>query len=508
VTPCPPELLLLPRWLPFHPARYYCHTRHIYLAMAYLHGRRFTAELGPLGSALREELYGVPYATLDFAGHRARVAAADLAVAPGRWLRALRAGLDEYEHVHLAGLRRRALDACLARIVYEQRASRQQALSPVNGVLNCLALWAADPRHADLGPSLDGLERWRWEDAAGVRYAGARSNAWDTAFAMRALAASGDPRAAAALARAARFLLDTQMREELPRWWEEARDPIEGGWCFSDGGHRWPVSDCTAEATTALLAAGAALPGAERPPAQRLVGAARFILARQNADGGFGTYEAQRGGGWLDRLNPSEMFGQCMTERSHVECTASCVAALTRLGAEAPALAGEVVSAVAHGVRFLRGRQRPDGSVPAFWGINFTYGAFHLVTGLVATGVARDDPALARAADWLITHQRADGGWGEHWSGCLDRRYVERESQAVQTAWAVLALLEVVGPEHEAVQRGIAWLVARQGADGGWPPEGVNGVFFGSAMLDYRLYRAYFPAWALARHAVLAAAGR
>jgi hypothetical protein len=29
----------------------------------------------------------------------------------------------------------------------------------------------------------------------------------------------------------------------------------------------------------------------------------------------------------------------------------------------------------------------------------------------------------------------------------------------------------------------------------------VNGVFFGSAMLDYRLYQSYFPTWALSRHA-------
>ena len=52
----------------------------------------------------------------------------------------------------------------------------------------------------------------------------------------------------------------------------------------------------------------------------------------------------------------------------------------------------------------------------------------------------------------------------------------------------------------------MAWLVGRQCPDGSWPPEAVNGVFFGSAMLDYRLYRAYFPAWALARYAALTGA--
>src|SRR6266481_8500589 len=49
---------------------------------------------------------------------------------------------------------------------------------------------------------------------------------------------------------------------------------------------------------------------------------------RQNRDGGFGTYERRRGGRLVERLNPSEMFGQCMTELSYLECTASAIRAL------------------------------------------------------------------------------------------------------------------------------------------------------------------------------------
>jgi lanosterol synthase len=71
------------------------------------------------------------------------------------------------------------------------------------------------------------------------------------------------------------------------------------------------------------------------------------------------------------------------------------------------------------------------------------------------------------------------------------------------TSWALLALLEIVGPNVPAVQRGIHWLLEQRQADGSWPHDAVNGVFFGSAMLDYRLYRMYFPAWALARYARL-----
>ena len=59
--------------------------------------------------------------------------------------------------------------------------------------------------------------------------------------------------------------------------------------------------------------------------------------------------------------------------------------------------------------------------------------------------------------------------------------------------------MEIEAEPSAATQSGIDWLVAHQGADGGWAHDGVNGVFFGTAMLDYRLYNTYFPTWALAR---------
>src|SRR4029453_8513351 len=159
-------------------------------------------------------------------------------------------------------------------------------------------------------------------------------------------------------------------------------------------------------------------PAGERIAPARLAAAAEFILRRQNADGGFATYERRRGSAWLERLNPSEMFGRRMTERSYVECTASAIGALARLRAAGRALVSpRLEGAIERGARFLRRAQRADGSVPGFWGINFTYGAFHFVEGLRAVGVAAADPALSRAAAWLVAHQRADGGGGGHHRG-------------------------------------------------------------------------------------------
>jgi 2,3-oxidosqualene cyclase len=508
VSPCLPELWLLPRGVPFHPVRFYCHTRAIYLGMAALYGRRVRADLGSLVHELRRELYAEPWETIEFARHRHDVTPGDVHVRPGAWLRALVALGAAYERVHARALRRRALARCLDAIRGEQRTTRYQALSPVNGLLNCVALWAESPADPDLAPSLEGLEAWRWSDEAeGIRYAGARSHAWDTAFALAALlehpATAAD--AAPALRAGHRFLCETQITQEVEGSRDLGRDPALGGWCFSDGAHRWPVSDCTAEALTAVLeveAIGAISPG-DRLPAERVRQAATFVLARQNGDGGFGTYERRRGGAWLEAINPSEMFGACMTERSYVECTASAIRAFATLRRLAPASAPAALdAAIARAVAFLRSTQRADGSVPGFWGINFTYGLFHFVRGLRAAGVPRDDGALVRAATWLTARQRSDGGWGEHYSSCLTGTYVEHaESQPAQTAWALLALLDVLEPDATPIKDGVAWLEAQQRLDGSWPPGAVNGVFFGSAMLHYRLYPAYFPAWALARHA-------
>jgi squalene cyclase len=71
------------------------------------------------------------------------------------------------------------------------------------------------------------------------------------------------------------------------------------------------------------------------------------------------------------------------------------------------------------------------------------------------------------------------------------------------TSWALLAIMEVTGVDSPSVHRGITWLQSMQRADGSWPRQAVNGVFFGSAMLDYRLYGTYFPVWALTRYAMM-----
>src|SRR5262249_6205906 len=157
---------------------------------------------------------------------------------------------------------------------------------------------------------------------------------------------------------------------------------------------------------------------------------------------------------------PSEMYGNCMTERSYTECTASCVGALARFRATFPSVwRDEIDEAIRRGVELLRSKQLPDGSYLGFWGVNFTYGCFHVIEALRRADVRASDPAVARAAEGLLTKQKSDGGWGEHWKSAMPDTYPEhQETQAAMPAWALLALLEAIPADEPAIQRGIACL--------------------------------------------------
>ena len=98
----------------------------------------------------------------------------------------------------------------------------------------------------------------------------------------------------------------------------------------------------------------------------------------------------------------------------------------------------------------------------------------------------------------MKSHQRPDGSWGEHHTTCLSDRYTPHtEGQVIQTAWALRALLEAEDPAWQPIERGANWLAGMQGEDGTWPRQDMAGVFFHTALLEYELYRSYFPVWAL-----------
>lgn len=491
-----PELWRLPRRIPLHPSNWYCHTRLIYMAMAVIYSRRFQAPVTPLIASLREELFPRGFAKVDFPASRNRLRGADLYARPSVWLRAGYGVARVFERFHGKRLRGYCVEALIGRIRWELQSSNHTSISPVSGFLNILALWVHDPNDADCREALAQADGWIWEDEKyGTRVTGARSASWDTGFALQALAlAPGSAELQDALRQGAGFLRRQQISDSFEGFGEAYRADPRGGWCFAGVWHGWPVTDCTAEAVLGIIAAHR-----ETMSVASLRDAIQFMLRGQNPDGGFGSYEARRSPVGLEWLNPAEMFGDSMTEHSFVECTASCLAALAACRRHFPQVLDQTVTdAIARADAWLRRTQASDGSWRGVWGVQFIYGAFFGIRGLVAAGARPGDPALRLACRWLLERQRNDGGWGEHHSGCRTGRYVAHEkSQIVQTAWALIALLEAGDSNWTAISRGAQFLFDAQDADGTWPRQDMAGVFFRTALLDYALYRQYFPLHAL-----------
>ncbi len=513
VQPILPELWLLPEPSPFHPSRLYCHMRLIYLGVSYLYGHRFVTPPSVLLDEIRSELYPAGYDVERFEQHRDEIAATDLFEQRGAGLRAAFGAMRAVERMTPGSIRKRALAHCYEHILFEFRSTNYVCLSPVNGLFFCLGLHVTNPAHPDLDPAVAGLEYWFWEDDEdGARVCGARSDIWDTSFLIQALCEGpASPTAETLVESTTAWLPLAQIQEEIVGGDRHYREPAYGGWGFANENHPWPVSDCTAEALEALMRAertGLSGP-AGRLQLGRKLAAVEFVLRRQNNDGGFGSYEPRRGSMVIRHFNPAEIYGNCMLEYSYTECTGSCIRGLANAERELgddlpPQLRAQIREAVHRGCRFILHAQDQSGGWAGFWGINFTYGTMFAVSGLLAAGTSRSHPAIVRGCRWLVENQRPDGGWGEDWRGMLSGTQVDlpegEPSLSVQTAWALLTLLEAAPHEAKAIEQGVRYLIDRQDPSGGWPSERASGCFFNTAVLDYAMYKNIFTTWALARY--------
>lgn len=502
VNPILPELWLLPDSNPVHPRRYYCHTRLIYLAIGVLYAQRFQRPEDDWTHALRSELYIHPYDKIHFSGLRHALHDEDIFAWPTKFTKIGYEVSRFVDWIAPKALRRKAIDHCIERIRFECRSTRHTSISPVNGLLNILALWLENPEDEDLWKTYEKLDYWMWmDDTEGCRYTGARSQSWDTSFTVQAFCAGPNPEEwKDTLQNALHYFDEHQIQRENLEYEKWYRLPALGGFCFSDREHRWPVSDCTAEALEALHNIQEHL--GHTLPLERIEQAAQFLLYRQNPEGGWGSYEERRGNWFLEQLNPSEMYGNCMLEHSYIECTSSCIHGLRAFLDMAPdadpALRKKVEAAIPRGEAFLRKAQNEDGSWSGFWGVTYTYGTFFGIQGLRRAGASADDPAIRKAVEWLKRTQLSDGGWGEDWESLLYDRYIpSEESQVIQTSWSLMALLLAEESDPALLGPAARLLAQRQDEEGNWAEEGVGGSFFNTAMHHYRLYKNYFPVWAL-----------
>ena len=117
-------------------------------------------------------------------------------------------------------------------------------------------------------------------------------------------------------------------------------------------------------------------------------------------------------------------------------------------------------------------------------------------------------PYIRRAADWLRIAQKEDGSFGESADSYEDKSLKGKgPSTASQTAWGAMGLMAAAGADDPCVARAIQWLIDNQAADGNWEEHYYTGTGFPKVFyLKYHLYRLYFPLTALARYARLTSA--
>ncbi len=312
---------------------------------------------------------------------------------------------------------------------------------------------------------------------------------WDTGLACHALLEVGGERAIVPAKKGLEWLIPKQIVDVQGDWAARRPNLRPGGWAFQYANPHYPDVDDTAVVVMAMDRAG----GAQfKGPIST---AREWIVGMQSANGGWGAFDADNEYYYLNNI-PFADHGALLDPPTE-DVTARCVSMLAQIGenAESPI--------VKRAVEYLRRTQREDGSWYGRWGMNYIYGTWSVLCALNAAGVEPTGTEFRRAVDWLISIQNPDGGWGEDGSSYrLDYRGYERApSTASQTAWALLGLMAAGEIDHPAVRRGMDFLSREQGEDGFWnepryTATGFPRVFY----LRYHGYAKFFPLWALARY--------
>jgi squalene-hopene/tetraprenyl-beta-curcumene cyclase len=320
------------------------------------------------------------------------------------------------------------------------------------------------------------------------------SPVWDTALTAHALLETNDPKAVAQAQRGLDWLKPLQVLDVKGDWIEQRPDVRPGGWAFQYRNDYYPDLDDTAVVVMAMDRAHK-LDGSHRFD-EAISRGDEWVRGLQSKNGGWGAFDADNNYDYLNHI-PFSDHG-ALLDPPTADVSARCLSMLAQLG-EKPATNNDMARAI----DYLRRDQLAEGSWYGRWGMNYIYGTWSVLCALNAAGFDRSEPMVAKAADWLIAIQNEDGGWGEDGASYkLDYKgYEQAPSTASQTAWALLALMAAGDTDHPAAARGIAYLSQTQGKDGLWPEElytatGFPRVFY----LRYHGYAKFFPLWAMARY--------
>ncbi len=495
----PPEIILLPRWFPFHLSKVSYWARTVLVPLMVVMARR-PKPVAPIGVDLGELFRTPPERVKRWPGG---------AHAAEPW-RSVFGAIDrvlQRAHGLFPGPVRRRAEAACERFVTE-RLNGEDGLGAIypamaNAVLmyHCLGLPADDPRLVTAWSSLEKLVCDRTEGPhAGETYVQpCLSPVWDTGLAAHALLEAGGERAERAVARGIEWLLPRQVNDLVGDWAETRPGVPPGGWAFQYANPHYPDVDDTAVVVLAIDRARRQS-GHEDPAWDTAVDRATdWVVGMRSRGGGWGAFDADNTHHHLNSI-PFADHG-ALLDPPTADVSGRCLAMLAQLGR------GMDDPVVRQAVDYLLAEQEPDGAWYGRWGVNYVYGTWSALTALNAAGLPHHHPAMRRAVHWLKATQNADGGWGEdgftyprRGGTRADADRTMAPSAASQTAWAMLALMAAGEAEDEAVERAAAWLLRHQQQDGGWAEQDYTGTGFPRVFyLRYHGYAQIFPLWALAR---------
>ncbi|HEX4107329.1 MAG TPA: squalene--hopene cyclase [Solirubrobacteraceae bacterium] len=474
VPAVPPEVALLPPWMPLNIYDFGCWARQTIVAISLVLAHR---PCRPLPFAI-DELGG------DEPWEPPRKKSAW-----GRRLARLDRALHVYERRPIRWLRRIAMRRAELWVIRRQEADGSWGGIQPPWVYSIMALHLGGMPldHPVLERALEGIEDFIIEDERGRRLEACQSPVWDTALAVIALSDGGVPGDHPAMLSAGDWLLNEQVLTGGD--WQVRRPKLApGGWSFEFANDYYPDVDDTAEVALGLLRL-------EHPDRERVSAAisrgAAWLEGMQSSGGGWGAFDADNTKR-IGRQLPFCDFGEVIDDPS-ADVTAHAVEMLAALGRATEPSAQR-------GLTWLLAEQEEDGSWFGRWGVNHVYGTGAVVPALTAAGMSPSDPAIQRAIKWLVAHQNDDGGWGEDCRSYDDPAWRGRGvSTASQTAWALLAL-HAANDRSSATTRAVRFLVETQRDDGTWDEPFHTGTGFPSDFyINYHLYRLVFPIMALAR---------
>ncbi|AIO27310.1 MULTISPECIES: squalene--hopene cyclase [Burkholderia] len=485
----PVEIMLLPQWFPFHLSKVSYWARTVIVPLLVLNAKRPLAK-NPRGVRIDELFIDPPVnaGLLPRQGHQS----------PGwfAFFRVVDHALRAADGLFPNYTRERAIRQAVSFV--DERLNGEDGLGAIypamaNAVMMYDVLGYAEdhPNRAIARKSIEKLLVVHDDEAYCQP---CLSPVWDTSLAAHALLETGDARAEEAVLRGLEWLRPLQILDVRGDWISRRPHVRPGGWAFQYANAHYPDVDDTAVVAVAMDRAQKLRQNdAYRDSIAR---AREWVVGMQSSDGGWGAFEPENTQYYLNNI-PFSDHG-ALLDPPTADVSGRCLSMLAQLG-ETPLNSEPARRAL----DYMLKEQEPDGSWYGRWGMNYVYGTWTALCSLNAAGLTPDDPRMKRGAQWLLSIQNKDGGWGEDGDSYKlnYRGFEQAPSTASQTAWALLGLMAAGEVNNPAVARGVDYLIANQNEEGLWDEARFTATGFPRVFyLRYHGYRKFFPLWALARY--------